>query len=261
MIRLKYSWWWKFILLLIGFYLTAFGSLKFSDCWAEKKYPQSIEIQQLFRKGDRFSYKITKISTTGMEESEKIISQGSAILSLKVIRVNKDKTVDIVITKESGSNSIKSKILGTSTKPDTDIGEQTKIRLYPNEQSKVLSGNLSLAVWNELIPQEFPAPSIKVGDSLALSKLLPQAGKVEIKYNIIGFEKIKGFDCVKIEIESTGNIKRETEREYQLFMVKMKKELYIAYKKGYPIIKSHTISETTIGTTSSVRETIVELLK
>lgn len=254
----------KSIVILGIFYLLVFTftCLGFIGYTSKVEYPQTIKIQQLFKKGDIFNYKISETNTTIMEGSGKIGSQGSAILSLKVIRINKDKTVDIVIAKESGSTTIKSEILGTRTTPDPDIDKQIKIRLYPSERPEVLSGDLSLVVWSELIPQEFPTPDIKVGDSLTHSQQLSkEAGEIILKYSVIGFEKVKGFDCVKVEIESTGDIRRKTERGPQIFSVKMEKELYLAYKEGYPIIKSHTISKTRIGTAISTKETTVELLK
>lgn len=256
--RLRFPWWWKTTIFISILCLTIFSFASFGY-W--EKLTKKVKIEQTFKEGEELSYKISKTMTT-MMEGFKTDTSHITTLSLKIPRVSKEGIMDLVIRKESGTTKI-----GNQSLPDPNIGKQVKIRLRPNGQLESMEGDIIQVEWPELILQNIPDKKLKIGDSWTFSRPAPKemAGMkgVELRYTVVGFEKVKGYDCVKVGIESLMEmedykVKKPAtmpeginlpagltipEEITMSLYLKTDGTAFLAYRKGYIIVKSTTKSK------------------
>ena len=287
----KFPWWWRLFLIFAILCLAAFIFVR-SDYWEKLTRPKAVNIVQAFKKGESFNYKISEVSKSDIDGFTST-TQSITNLSLKVPNVSSDGIADIAITKESGVFTLANK-----TYQDSNIGKQVKIKLLPTGHIKSVEGDTDKLKWMKLVFRSLPRKEIKVGDSWELqplklspeelsklppeelSKLPPGAlqmlktGKIpgidtETKFTVIGFEKVKGFDCVKVKkvsskVMNLQKLRVEAEDVTGPISIKREKELFLAYRRGYLVVKSHTIStmesEVKGKKLITTTETTVELL-
>ena len=286
----KFPWWWRLSLILGVICIVAFVFVHFGY-WERLTRPKAIKMVQAFKKGESFNYKISEISKSDIDGFTST-TQRATNLSLKVPSVSADGVIDIVITKESGVFTMMDK-----TYQDSDVGKQVRIKLLPTGHIKSVEGDTAQLNWMELVFRFLPRQEIKVGDSWELqfpkltseqlsnlspellSKASPEAlqmlqtGKIpgsdmETKFTVVGFERIKGFDCVKVrevsrDVMNLQKLGVETKDVTGSIYTESEKELFLAYRKGYLVVKSHTIetmeSEVKGKKLITTTETTVEL--
>ena len=270
----RFPWWWKLSLILGVICLAAFIFVRFGY-WEKLTRPKVVKIVQTFKEGESLKYEVSQKMTTDMDEFTSIIQQ-AGILSLEVPKVHPDGLMEIVITKESGVTTMMDR-----TRPDSDVGKQVKVKLLPTGIIKSVEGNILGINHYDFIPQFLPQKEIKVGDSWE-----PPLGKfpgsdATAKYTVVGFEKIKGFDCLKVQ-----SIKSRTTdlRKLDFEMIKRaesklelkadditgpistvtKEEIFFDYRRNYRVIKLHKTytmqSEVEGEKIITTMETTVELL-
>jgi hypothetical protein len=241
----------------------------------EDKAPKKVKVRQTFQEGEELRYKISK-STTTTTGGFKTDSLYTTILCLNIPRVSKEGITDLVVRKVSGKTTI-----GDQTLPDPNVDKEVRLRLLSNGQLESMDGDITLVEWPELILQTVPDKKLKIGDSWSASQLPPPGAEsiktLDLKYTVVGFEKVRDYDCVKIKIESLmemedykvkkpANIPEgltiPDEITMSLFL-KTEGTAFLLYQQGYIVVKSAKTSKmvTKFESTSITAETktIVEL--
>ena len=260
--RSRFPWWWKTTIIISILGLAIFCLIRFGY-WEKLIGPKAVKIEQAFKEGEELSYKISKTMTT-MMEGFKTDTSHITTLSLKIPRVSKEGIMNLVIRKESGTAK-----MGNQSLPDPNIGKEVRIRLRPNGQLESMEGDIIQVEWPELILQNTPGRKLKIGDSWTSPSSRPVPKEmvgikgVELKYSVVGFEKVKGYDCVKVKIESLMEMedykmKKPTtmpegvnlpegftipEEITMSLYLKTEGVAFLAYRKGYIIVKSTTKSK------------------
>jgi len=109
----------------------------------------------------------------------------------------------------------------------------------------------------------FPFETIKKGDTWTaqstrnqLAGSLPVSGLIETTYRLISFEKVSGYECVKIESRSAGKLSGEAEQMGMYWTHKgiFESEAiwYFAFKEG--LLVKASITEHTKGTLDTAGE-------
>jgi len=259
--RSRFPWWWKTTIIISILGLAIFCLIRFGY-WEKLIGPKAVRIEQTFREGEELRYKISRTMTSMMEGFKTDTSQ-TAILSLKVLRVSEEGVTDLVIRKESGSMTI-----GNRTLPDPNIGKEVRIRLRPNGKLESFEGDILQVEWTELILQAIPDKRLRIGDSWTLPRPVSMPKEIagmgiELKCTVVGFERVRGYDCVKVKIESLTEMEEHTvkmpatmpeginlpegftlpEEITTSLHLKTDRVAFLAYRKGFIIVESTTRSK------------------
>ena len=201
--------------------------------------PSIIKIQQSFKEGDTFTYIFEDVTREDFDEESTIRSATRTKLIVEVPRVRSDGTVDIIIKKCAEtleSNVLKNKI---------DLGrthqEQVSFKILPNgEIPEKRTLDRSSIRWGEIILRNLPPQGLRIGETFKtdIPFTTPQGEKLRNKreFTILGFEKCKGYDCVKIRIASRTMAEKD---EVLTYLLVSEKEVLLAYRKGFFVVQSH----------------------
>ncbi len=187
-----------------------------------------VKLQYNLKPGEKDVYRVITEAKTAVfvgDREQHTSMQTEMIFTQRVIDVSKDGVITLLTSIDSGSITLNRK-----RSPLPNIGQKVVVDMKRDGE---ITGNSQYQLINlKNFQLVFPERELSIGDSW-VNRIEPSVQvpvPLEVEYKILNFEKVKGYDCVKIA--SKVRSKGETTITGLGLNVKADGIIYFAYKEG-----------------------------
>jgi len=206
-------------LCIVGIAAFALAAASPAECGVKLRYTSKV--------GDQSTYQVVMNGETSVfvsEKSQKTTMRTEMFLTQKVVDFEKG-LITLLTSIDSGSLNINGQ-----QSPLPNIGQKVTSEMKRNGDIVSTSGfNQIDASKMQLV---FPEKEVNIGESWTsvIEPNLQVPVPMNVEYKVLSFEKIKGFDCVKIV--STVRSGKKSTIEGLALDIKADGIIYFAYKEG-----------------------------